>query len=150
MGPFWAGYCPIRRRRRGTVVMTRRRDRSRTRTHPIDVWRCATLLHNATVSSQFQCPRQSVVSPGVVFMSGGITNDRHISMLGITELELGSSENSYSRARKRSVIDVLEVSGCHTSCVTGHSLNSVHILSVVFIFSKLLQLDLQHDLFAYM
>ena len=32
----------------------------------------------------------------------------------------------------------------------GHSLNSVHILSVVFTFSKLLQLDLQHDLFAYM
>ena len=31
-----------------------------------------------------------------------------------------------------------------------HSLNSVHILSVVFTFSKLLQLDLQHDLFAYM
>ena len=27
--------------------------------------------------------------------------DGHISMLGITELELGSSENSYSRARKR-------------------------------------------------
>ena len=34
---------------------------------------------------------------GVVFMSGGITYDGHISMLGITELELGSSENSYSR-----------------------------------------------------
>ena len=50
----------------------------------------------------------------VVFMSGVITYDGHISMLGITELELGSSENSYSRARKRSVIVVLEVSGCHT------------------------------------
>ena len=49
-------------------------------------------------------------------MSGGITYDGHISMLGITELELGSSENSYSRARKRSVIVVLEVSGCHTGC----------------------------------
>ena len=36
---------------------------------------------------------------GVVFMSGGITYDGHISMLVITELELGSSENSYSRAR---------------------------------------------------
>ena len=44
----------------------------------------------------------------------GITYDGHISMLGITELELGSSENSYSRARKRSVIVVLEVSACHT------------------------------------
>ena len=44
---------------------------------------------------------------GLVFMSGGITYDGHISMLGITELELGSSENSYSRARKRSVIVVL-------------------------------------------
>ena len=53
---------------------------------------------------------------GVVFMSGGITYDGHISMLGTTELELGSSENSYSRARKRSVIVVLEVSGCHTGC----------------------------------
>ena len=50
---------------------------------------------------------------GVAFMSGGITYDGHTSMLGITELELGSSENSYSRARKRSVIVVLEVSGCH-------------------------------------
>ena len=49
-------------------------------------------------------------------MSGGITYDGHISMLGITELELGSSENLYSRARKRSVIVVLEVSGCHTGC----------------------------------
>ena len=49
-------------------------------------------------------------------MSRGITYDGHISMLGITELELGSSENSYSRARKRSVIVILEVSGCHTGC----------------------------------
>ena len=32
-------------------------------------------------------------------MSGGITYDGHISRLGITELELGPSENSYSRAR---------------------------------------------------
>ena len=31
-------------------------------------------------------------------MSGGITYDGHISMLGITELEVSSSENSYSRA----------------------------------------------------
>ena len=37
-------------------------------------------------------------------MSGGITYDGHISMLGTTELELGSSENPYSRVRKRSVI----------------------------------------------
>ena len=43
-------------------------------------------------------------------MSGGITYDGHISMLGITELELGSSD------RNRSVIVVLEVSGCHTGC----------------------------------
>ena len=49
-------------------------------------------------------------------MSGGITYDGHISMPGITDLELGSSENLYSRARKRSVIVVLEVSGCHTGC----------------------------------
>ena len=35
--------------------------------------------------------------------------DGHISRPGITELELGPSENSYSRARKRSVIVVLEV-----------------------------------------
>ena len=38
-------------------------------------------------------------------------------MSDITELELGPSENSYSRARKRSVIVVLEVSGCHTGCL---------------------------------
>ena len=31
-------------------------------------------------------------------MSGGITYDGHISMLGITELELGLPENLYSRA----------------------------------------------------
>ena len=49
-------------------------------------------------------------------MSGGITYDGHISMLGITELEIGSSEIFFSRARKRSVIVVLEVSGCHTGC----------------------------------
>ena len=36
---------------------------------------------------------------GAVFMSGGITCDGHISRPGITELELGPSENSYSRAR---------------------------------------------------
>ena len=36
---------------------------------------------------------------------------------GITELELGPSENSYSRARKRSVIVVLEVGGFHTGCL---------------------------------
>ena len=72
--------------------------------------------------------------PGVVFMSGGITYDGHTSMLGITELELGSSENSYSRARKRSVIVVLEVSGCHTgcplmNCCTAHGLRGqfVHL-----------------------
>ena len=40
-----------------------------------------------------------------------ITYDGHISRPGITELELGPSENSYSRARKRSVIVVLEVGG---------------------------------------
>ena len=37
--------------------------------------------------------------PGAVFMSGGITYGGHISMPDITELELGPSENSYSRAR---------------------------------------------------
>ncbi len=46
-----------------------------------------------------------------------ITYDGHISRPGITELELelelGPSENSYSRARKRSVIVVLEVGGFH-------------------------------------
>ena len=36
---------------------------------------------------------------------------------GITELELGPSENSYSRARKRSDLVVLEVSGFHTGCL---------------------------------
>ena len=47
-----------------------------------------------------------------------ITYDGHISRPGITELELGPSENSYSRARKRSVIVVvLEVSGFHTGCL---------------------------------
>ena len=61
--------------------------------------------------------------PGVVFMSGGITYDGHISMPGITELELGSFENSYSRARKRSVIVVLEVSGCHTGCLLRNCCN---------------------------
>ena len=43
-----------------------------------------------------------------------ITYDGHISMPGITELELGPSEYSYSRARKTSVIVVLEVGGFHT------------------------------------
>ena len=43
-----------------------------------------------------------------------ITYDGHISRPGITELELGPSENSYSRARKRSDIVVIEVSGFHT------------------------------------
>ena len=43
-----------------------------------------------------------------------ITYDGHISRPGITELELGPSENSYSSARKKSVIVVLEVSGFHT------------------------------------
>ena len=37
--------------------------------------------------------------PGAVFLSGGITYDGHICKPGITELEVGSSENSYSRAR---------------------------------------------------
>ena len=46
-----------------------------------------------------------------------ITHDGHISRPGITELELGPSENSYSRARKRSVIVVLEVGGFHTGCL---------------------------------
>ena len=46
-----------------------------------------------------------------------ITYDGHISRPDITELELGPSENSYSRARKRSVIVVLEVSGFHTGCL---------------------------------
>ena len=50
-------------------------------------------------------------------MSGGITYDGQISRPGNTELELGSSENSYSCARKRPVIVVLEVSGCHTGCL---------------------------------
>ena len=35
----------------------------------------------------------------IVFMSGGITFDGHISKLGITELKVGSSENWYSRVR---------------------------------------------------
>ena len=47
-----------------------------------------------------------------------ITYDGHISRPGITVLELGPSENSYSRARKRSVIVVLEVGGFHTG-ITG-------------------------------
>ena len=46
-----------------------------------------------------------------------ITYDGHISRPGITELELGPSENSYSRARKRSVIVVLELGGFHTGCL---------------------------------
>ena len=46
-----------------------------------------------------------------------ITYDGHISRPGITELEHGRSENSYSRARKRSDIVVLEVSGFHTGCL---------------------------------
>ena len=44
----------------------------------------------------------------------GITYDGLISRSDITELELGPSENSYSRAGQMSVIVVLEVSGCHT------------------------------------
>ena len=47
-----------------------------------------------------------------------ITYDGHISRPGITELELGPSENSYSRARKRSVMVVLEVGGFHTGCLS--------------------------------
>ena len=46
-----------------------------------------------------------------------ITYDGHISRPGITELELGPSESSYSRARNRSVIVVLEVGGFHTGCL---------------------------------
>ena len=46
-----------------------------------------------------------------------ITYDWHISRPDITEFELGPSENSYSRARKRSVIVVLEVGGFHTGCL---------------------------------
>ena len=46
-----------------------------------------------------------------------ITYDGHISRPSITELELCPSENSYSRARKRSVIVVLEVGGFHTGCL---------------------------------
>ena len=46
-----------------------------------------------------------------------ITYDGHISRTGITELELGPSENSYSRAGRRSVIVVLEVGGFHTGCL---------------------------------
>ena len=46
-----------------------------------------------------------------------ITYDGHISRPGTTVLELGPSENSYSRARKRSVIVVLEVGGFHTGCL---------------------------------
>ena len=38
-------------------------------------------------------------STGVVFMSGDITYDGHISKPGITELKVGSSENWYSRVR---------------------------------------------------
>ena len=48
-----------------------------------------------------------------------ITYDGHISRPGITELELelGPSENLYSRTCKRSVIVVLEVGGFHTGCL---------------------------------
>ena len=41
----------------------------------------------------------------------GITHEGLISRSDITELELGPSENSYSRARQMSAIVVLEVSG---------------------------------------
>ena len=52
-------------------------------------------------------------------MNTVITYDGHISRPGIIELELGPSENSHSRARKRSVIGlvVLEVGGFHTGCL---------------------------------
>ena len=56
---------------------------------------------NAKVSPNFTVAHymtSMVQRHGVVFMSGGITYDGHISMLGITELEVSSSENSYSRA----------------------------------------------------
>ena len=46
-----------------------------------------------------------------------IIYDGHISRPGIAELELGPSENSHSRARKRSVIFELEVGGFHTGCL---------------------------------
>ena len=44
-------------------------------------------------------PSHAGLRPGVVFMSGGITYDGHISKPGITELKVGSSENWYSRVR---------------------------------------------------
>ena len=47
----------------------------------------------------------------------GITYDGIISRSDTTDLELGPSENSYSRARQMSVIVVLEVSGFHTGCL---------------------------------
>ena len=47
----------------------------------------------------------------------GITYDGLISRSDITELELGPSENVYSRARQMSVIVVFEVSGFHTGCL---------------------------------
>ena len=47
----------------------------------------------------------------------GITYDGLISRSDITELELGPSENSYSRARQMSVTVVLEVGGNHTGCL---------------------------------
>ena len=69
------------------------------------------------------CHMMFVTCPNVCHMSRArihesvITYDGHISRPGITELELGQSENSYSRARKRSVIVVLEVGGFHTGCL---------------------------------
>ena len=62
-----------------------------------------------------------------------ITYDGHISGPGITELELGSSENSYSRARKRSVIVVLEVSGFHTGCLVTKRSDSPRMGEGVFV-----------------
>ena len=68
-------------------------------------------LQTLALANELWCSVDSRIHESV------ITYDRHISRPGITELELGPSENSYSRARKRSVIVVLEVGGFHTGCL---------------------------------
>ena len=63
-----------------------------------DLSQCTNSVYTYITSlfSNIPCQMQS---SGVVFMSGGITYDGHISKPGITELKVGSSENWYSRVR---------------------------------------------------
>ena len=111
---------------------TASRKRTRTKRYNEESWQAGRHTPNTGISSKATLPsawrnrcRNSCVLPAMTYgaetwariRESVITYDGHISRPGITELELGPSENSYSRARKRSVIVVLEVGGFHTGCL---------------------------------